>query len=183
MAISASSRMRECGTRSTEGATRGIVSILPLLLLLQVPQLPRQHPPAERAIVHAHKLVPIIAEDQEILGVDLGDDGPVAELVRLRMARQVAVHQLLELGTTSHSPTTLLRRSINPVSRQRPPRWPMRSRRPIWRNPMRSCSPMLARFSAKIPACSVHVPCDSESSTSAASNRRPSPCPRYTSAT
>src|ERR1039457_4922173 len=162
MAISASSRMRECGTHSTEGATRGIVSILPLLLLLQVPQLPRQHPAAERAIVHAHELVPVVAEDQEILGVDLGDDGPVAELVRLRMARQVAVHQLLELSTTSHIPTTLLRRSINTVSRQRPPRWPMRSRQPTWWNPRRPCRAMLARFSAKIPACSVQMPCDSD---------------------
>jgi hypothetical protein len=69
--------MRECGTRSTELASCGILFIFRYFFFS------RFH--------SAHELVTIVTEDQEILGVDLGDDGPVVELVGLRVARQVAV--------------------------------------------------------------------------------------------
>ena len=72
------------------------------LLLFLIPQLPRQRPAAERTIIHAHELMPVVAEYQEIFGVDLGDDGSVRELMRLRVAREIAVHQAFEFGAAGH---------------------------------------------------------------------------------
>src|ERR1039457_4493179 len=72
------------------------------LLLLLIPKLAREHAAAEGAVVEAYELMPILPEDQEVLRVDFGDDGAIGELIGLRVARQVAVHQLVELGTTSH---------------------------------------------------------------------------------
>src|SRR5580704_2538431 len=82
--------------RSCSCAIRG------LLFLLLIPELAREHAAAEGAVIDAHKLVPVIPEDQEVLRVDFGDDGAVAELIGLRIARQVAVYQAIELRTTSH---------------------------------------------------------------------------------
>src|ERR1700733_3251817 len=81
MAISASSRMRERGTFSTELARRG--TLTSLLLLLLIPQPARQHAAAERTIVDAHEAVPLFSEHQVVFGIDLVDDGAVGELIGL----------------------------------------------------------------------------------------------------
>src|ERR1022692_1684191 len=112
MAYSASSRLRECGTDSTDEAMRTMlislsafirVHLRRLFFLLLIPQLARQHPSAERAIVQADELVALIAEDQEEFGIDVGDDGAVGELIGLRVAHQVAVHQPVEIGAAHGS--------------------------------------------------------------------------------
>jgi len=75
---------------------------VPLLLLFQVPQLSRQDPAAERAIIHAHELVPLVAEYQEVFRIDFRDNGAARQLIRLGMARQIPVDQLFEFGAASH---------------------------------------------------------------------------------
>src|ERR1039457_2537549 len=72
------------------------------LLLLLIPKLAREHAAAEGAVVEAYELMPILPEDQEVLRVDFGDDGAVGKLIRLRISRQVAVHQLIEIRAASH---------------------------------------------------------------------------------
>jgi hypothetical protein len=50
---------------------------LDLFLLFEIPQFPRQDPAAERTIVQPHILVSVVAEHEEVLGVDFRDDGAV----------------------------------------------------------------------------------------------------------
>src|SRR5206468_442647 len=71
-------------------------------LLLQVPQLARKHAAAEGTVMDADELVALVAEDQEVLGVDVGDDGSVREQVRLRLPRQLAVDQAAHLVAAAH---------------------------------------------------------------------------------
>src|SRR5689334_21795955 len=71
-------------------------------LLLQVPQLAREHAAAERAIVDAGELPTLAAEYEEVLGVDLGDDGSVGEAMRLGVLDVPAVHQPLHCVAAAH---------------------------------------------------------------------------------
>src|SRR5690349_19961307 len=87
-----------------------------LLLLLLVPQLPREHSSAKRAIIDAGELMALFAENQEILRVELGDAGPVVELIRLRVPRQVAVHQAVELFAAGHAVLSWLSSRAGPAS-------------------------------------------------------------------
>src|SRR5579862_1707374 len=73
-----------------------------LLLLLQVPKPARKHSPAKRAIVDPHEVVALFAEDEIVLRVDLRDDPAVGELMRLRVARQVEIHELVEIRAAGH---------------------------------------------------------------------------------
>src|SRR5579871_4852833 len=73
-----------------------------LLLLLQIPQPARQRPAAKRTIVDARIAGPLLAEDEEVFRVDLGDDPAVGELIRLRVPRQFQVHELVEFRAAGH---------------------------------------------------------------------------------
>src|SRR3954469_10976469 len=46
--------------------------------------------------------MPVVTENEEKLGVDIGDDGAVRKLMRLRVADQVAVHQLVHSLAAGH---------------------------------------------------------------------------------
>ncbi|HLK64639.1 MAG TPA: hypothetical protein VKU19_14440 [Bryobacteraceae bacterium] len=64
-----------------------------LFFLLQIPELARKHTTAKGAIIQAGKLMPFLAKDKEILGVDLGNDRSVRQLVWLGMPYEVTIQK------------------------------------------------------------------------------------------
>jgi len=46
--------------------------------------------------------VPFFTENKVVFRVDLGDDSAVGQFVRLRVARQIEIHQLFEIGAAGH---------------------------------------------------------------------------------
>jgi hypothetical protein len=46
--------------------------------------------------------MPVIAEYQKIFRIDLRHDGSIRELVRLRVAGEIAVRQAFEFGAAGH---------------------------------------------------------------------------------
>jgi hypothetical protein len=46
--------------------------------------------------------VPFFTKDEVVFRVDLRDDSSVGELIRLRVARQFQVHELVEIGAAGH---------------------------------------------------------------------------------
>src|SRR5579883_1970770 len=93
---------RTCSGRLTRSRSKSRRRSSALLLFLAVPHLAGQRAPAERAVVHPDEPVPLLAEDQEVLGVDLGDDRTVGKLVRLRLPRQIPIHQPLHFRAAAH---------------------------------------------------------------------------------